>query len=358
MASNSPRVTVFMPVYNRAQRLPAAIESVLAQTFGDFELLIVDDGSDDASLEVIRSYDDPRIRLVEQKRNQGIPRTRNRGIDEARGDYLAHADSDDYVYPTRLAKQFAFLEQHAEVAAAGCWMSRMDEGGKLRRGPLVRPTDSREIRGRILFATCFKNPTMMARTDVLRQFRFREELSICSDIDLWGRISSRYPLANLPEVLMCYRAGGVSHADATTQRRMRERIARGFLEEFPFDFTESDVAAHVQLRNLSGFAPDEEFCVWADRWLLRLVDANARSGLYPEPEFTRAAAERWLLLSFRSRRIRDYKNGRRVGSSLRVVAGGWPGYLERKMGWLSGTVRRPSWPGDFKVHRQRLFKES
>jgi hypothetical protein len=337
----APRVTVFMPVYDRAKQLPLTIDSVLAQTFEDFEFLIVDDGSRDDSVEVVRAYDDPRIRLVVQESNQGIPRTRNHGIDLARGEYLAHADSDDYVYPNRLERQVGFLDRNEEIAAVGSWMSRMDASGRVKRGPLVRPTHPREIRGRILFATCFKNPTMMARTHVMREFRFREQFAICSDIDLWGRVSAHHPLANLPEVLMRYRSGGTSHADDAPQRRMRELIAHDRLEELPLDFDERDVANHVTLRNLAGFEPDAEFLAWADDWLARLLAANARCGQYPEPEFSRAAAERWLLLRTRAPRLWSRGDARRLATSLSRVAGGWPGYFERVTGWLEGSVLRP-----------------
>ena len=341
MSDAAPRVTVFMPVYNRAKQLPLTIESVLAQTFTDFEFLIIDDGSQDESASVVRSYDDPRIRLVVQERNEGIPRTRNHGIELARGEFLAHADSDDYVYPKRLERQVAFLDQKPEIAAVGSWMSRMDASGRLKRGPLVRPTGPREIRGRILFATCFKNPTMTARTSVMREFGFREQFAICSDIDLWGRVSARYALANLPEVLMRYRSGGTSHADDAPQRRMRELIASDRLSELPLEFDESDLAGHVTLRNLKGFEPDAAFLAWADDWFERLRAANEAHAQYPEPEFSRAMAERWLLLRARAPRLASGNDWQRLGSSLLRVAGGWPSYLERATGWLGATLRVP-----------------
>ena len=128
--SESPKVTAVIPVYNREKYLRGAIESILAQTFTDFELLVIDDGSTDGSREAIRSYHDPRIRLMCNETNQGIPKTRNRGIQFARGEYLAFLDSDDWAYPERLAKQVAFLDSHPDYAAVGAWI---DVDG--RRGP-------------------------------------------------------------------------------------------------------------------------------------------------------------------------------------------------------------------------------
>lgn len=296
--AHRPRVTVFMPVYDRAHVLAPAIQSLLAQRFRDFELLVVDDGSKDGSPDVVRAFAarDPRIRLVIQDRNRGIPHTRNRGIALARGEYLANADSDDTSLPERLERQVAFLDAHPGIAAVGSWMIRTDESGTRYRGPLLRPTRPRDIRARILFTSCFKNPTMMARTQVLREFGFRERFVISSDIDLWSRVSEKHALANLPAFLVRYRAGGTSHQPSAPRTRMRAWIARDLLSQLGVDFDESDLARHVRLRNLGEGTPEPDLLAWADDWLARLHAANARTRAYPEPELGQASAERWLLL--------------------------------------------------------------
>ena len=97
--SHSPKVTVFIPVYNRAKYIGSAIESILGQTFSDFEILLIDDGSTDRSVEIMESYTDPRIRVLQNDTNLGIPRTRNKGLQGARGEYIAMLDSDDRAYP-------------------------------------------------------------------------------------------------------------------------------------------------------------------------------------------------------------------------------------------------------------------
>ena len=125
-----PKVTVVIPVYNREKYVCEAIESVLDQTFADFELLVIDDGSTDRSREAVQSYHDPRIRLMSNEKNEGIPKTRNKGIGLARGEYLAFLDSDDRAYPERLAKQVAFLDRHPDYAAVGAWIDWMDEEGR------------------------------------------------------------------------------------------------------------------------------------------------------------------------------------------------------------------------------------
>lgn len=313
-SAGTPRITVFMAVYNREKLLRRAMESILSQSLGDFEFLLIDDGSVDRSVEIIRSYTDPRIRLVVHSENHGIPRTRNHGLQLARGEYLAILDSDDYAHPQRLDKQLAFLDAHPDVAAVGSWAKRVNHEDRTV-GLVMRPLESREIRARLLFVGCFKNPTMMARTQVMREFGYREEFVYCQDIDLWARMSRKYPLVNLPEFLICYRTGGMSRESDEVARAMKTMIARDQLHDLCVDFDQRDLDWHYGLRNMGSLGLSPEFVDWAEDWLERLLGANARSRCYPEPEFTQAAAEQWFLLGFAALAAgrdprRFYKNAR------------------------------------------------
>jgi len=160
----------------------------------------------------------------------------------------------------------------------------------------ARPIEPRRIRGQILFTSCFKNPTMMARTDRMRAFGYREEFVYCQDIDLWSRMSREVALANLPEFLIRYRLGGDSHRDPKLARDLKSRIARAQLGDLGIDPSPEELLGHHLLRNLSGQRPDAAFIAWARDWLERLVARNAASGRHPEPEFREAAAERWFRL--------------------------------------------------------------
>jgi glycosyltransferase involved in cell wall biosynthesis len=284
-----------MPVFNREGLVAPSIESVQAQTFRDFELLVIDDGSSDRSVEVVRGFKDERIRVVVHEKNQGTPRTRNHGLDLARGKYLAILDSDDIALPERLQRQVAFLEAHPQIAAVGSWAVGTNRRGHARRA-LVRVTEPRAIRARIPFVSCFKNPTMTARTDVLRAFRYREEFAVCQDIDMWARVSTQHALANLPAFLVRYRSGGGSHTDSERTRRMRIRVIRDCVEALGVTYDESDLDAHERLRNTRDLRPDRALVLRLRDGLERLVAANRTARCYPEPEFSEAAAERWLLL--------------------------------------------------------------
>lgn len=281
-----------MAVFNREQLIGEAIESVLGQSFRDFELLILDDGSSDRSVDVARRYADPRIRIVRHEENRGIPHTRNHGLALARGEFLAILDSDDVAFPRRLERQVGFLDANPGIAAVGGWATRIRADGR-RTWPVVRPIRPREIRARIPFSTCFKNPTMMGRTAAMREFGYREEFVICQDIDMWSRMSAKYPLANLPEYLIRYRLGGTSHQDGALAARMKKRAVADQLRDLGIDFDAEDLDRHHRLRNPKNFRFGREDVDWCEDWLSRLIDANRINRCYPEPEFSHAAAERW-----------------------------------------------------------------
>jgi glycosyltransferase involved in cell wall biosynthesis len=336
----TPRVSVFVPVWNRAHVLGETLASVLAQSFTDFELLVVDDGSSDGSPDVAKAVDDPRVRVVVHERNRGIPATRNHGLELARGEYLAVVDSDDVSHPERLALQVAWLDAHPDVAALGSWALRTDASGRRVQAPLLRPTEPRTLRGRMLFASCFKSPTMMARTDVLRRYGYREELVLASDIDLWARVSAQHALANLPRFLVRYREGGVSHRSDAPRAAMRRIIAEDLLSQLGVEADAADLDGHVRLRNLKGFRADASFLRWCDDWLARLLDANARTGTYPEPEFRRAAAERALLAQVHAGSAgADRRGVARLARSCARLFGGAAGYAQLGLGALAGYAR-------------------
>lgn len=220
------KVTVFIAVYNGEPFLAETIESVFAQTYRDFELLVVDDCSTDRTADILRAIDDPRLRVERNERNRGRTYTRNRGLQLARGEFLAVLDADDLCEPERLAKSVAFLESNPEVAAVGSAATYVDEGGR----PLFVnrvPTDSRLIRERLFTVNCFVHSSVMLRREwALAVGGYDERLSQAEDYDLLLRLSARHPLANLPEPLVRYRihGGQVSQQKLAVQRRLANAV--------------------------------------------------------------------------------------------------------------------------------------
>lgn len=296
--TESPKVTVVIPVYNREKYVGDAIGSILAQTFTDFELLVIDDGSTDGSVEVVRSYRDPRIRLECNETNWGIAKTRNRGIQLACGEYLAFLDSDDWAYPERLAKQAAFLDSHPDYAAVGAWVAWMDDKGHSLRRVKRKPVLSDEIAAQRLFQQGIENSASMARTAILRDYGHQEQYDVSSDFDLWARIAAKHKLATLPEVLVRRRlhGGRITEEKAHHVKDLRMAIYAAQLRTLGVAFTETDLERHFLLRSMrkQKFTPDLAYLEWAETWLLRLQEVNQRAHSYPEPAFSGVLGRFWL----------------------------------------------------------------
>ena len=200
-----PRVTVLLPVYNGGMYIDEAVRSILRQTFPDFELLAIDDGSTDGTLEALRAYRDPRVRIVVNDRNLGLVDTLNRGLSLSRGEYVARMDSDDVSLPGRLERQVRFLDGNPEVGVCGTW-ARIIRGH--RNGPLIcPPVDPEEIRSRLLFGSAMVHPSVMIRLSKLadHDLRYDPRHAHAEDFGMWGRCSEHFPLANIPRVLIAYR---------------------------------------------------------------------------------------------------------------------------------------------------------
>ena len=230
--SDSPRISVVMPVYNAAAVVGEAVESILNQTFGDFEFIIVDDGSADDSGRILREYArrDDRIKLYTQE-NGGLIPSLNRCCRIAQGRYIARMDADDISLPTRFEKQFRFLEAHAEIGVLGTWIQDIDEHGTPRTAWPV-PTDPAVIRWFLMFGNCIAHASVMMRREVLeRAGYYRADALHVEDYDLWIRVSEFTGVANFPEVLLYYRLSGesVSGRNRLLQDQHTLEVRRRFL---------------------------------------------------------------------------------------------------------------------------------
>jgi GT2 family glycosyltransferase len=204
--AETPRVSVVMPVHNGGEYLARAIESILSQTMGDFELVIVNDGSTDATAATLQAYQsrDRRVRVHHEAR-AGLVASLNRGCRDARARYIARMDADDVAFPDRLARQAEFLDQHPRVAVIGSAVVRIDGAGReLKRS--VSPTSHADIIAALKAYTPFTHPTVTFRAEAFAAVgRYRSAYGPAEDYDLWVRLSERYELANLAEPLLYYR---------------------------------------------------------------------------------------------------------------------------------------------------------
>ncbi len=206
MNKTHPKVTVLMAVYNGEDHLSESIESILAQTFEDFEFLIVNDGSTDRSRDVVLSYRnaDPRIRLIDNPQNIGLPKSLNLGLRRAKGEYVARQDADDLSAPLRLEAQVEFLDSRPEVHAVGCWFESVDEQG-LTFG-YERPSDRSPSIPEQLSAGI--NPLAHGSVTFRRQTvvdlgGYDERFWYAQDFELWLRLFSKASTSGaiLPQLL-------------------------------------------------------------------------------------------------------------------------------------------------------------
>jgi glycosyltransferase involved in cell wall biosynthesis len=195
-------VTVLMPVYNGEKYLSEAIDSVLNQTYKDFEFLIINDGSSDGSVDIINSYNDPRIRLINNEKNLQLIATLNLGLDLAKGKYIARMDCDDIAFPERLEEQVAFMDANPEVGILGSWYNRSDNSQLV-----TRPVHHEEIKVNLLKGAAILHPTSIFRTEffVKNNLKFKPEYIHAEDYELWVRASELFKLANIPKSLLQYR---------------------------------------------------------------------------------------------------------------------------------------------------------
>ncbi len=216
-----PRLSVILPVYNAGPYLRAAIDSVLNQSFTDYEFIIIDDGSTDESSAVIGSYHDPRIRHVQQT-NQGLRTTLNTGISLSRGEYIARMDQDDVSLSDRFRRQIEFFDHHPQHVLVGTTYAYIDQHGHVT-GVFPALTEDEDIRRELLTKSPFGHGTVMFRAKMLQAGCFRYSLDAIhvEDYELWLRIASAGRLANLPEVLYFWRQSPTNTTShhAVAQRR-------------------------------------------------------------------------------------------------------------------------------------------
>ena len=187
-----------MAVYNGMPFLRTALDSILGQTFRDFELLIIDDGSTDDSRQLVMSYDDQRIRLIVNESNRGLTPSLNLALQHARGVYVARHDADDISEPHRLARQVAYLQNNPEIALLGTSYTKIDEHGN-ELGRRHMPVDSTRIQWCLLFFCPFAHTSVMFRRALVldRVGTYDESYKYAQDYDLWSRIAAVLPSANL-----------------------------------------------------------------------------------------------------------------------------------------------------------------
>lgn len=292
-----PCVSVLMPVYEGERYLEEAIESILNQTFRDFELIVIDDGSTDGTAGIVERYRraDGRIRVFEQA-NHGLAATLNRGLELAQGEYVARMDADDISLPERLAVQVAFMNANRQVGICGTWVETFDS---IDLKVLRLPTDDATIRSWLLFESVLPHPSIVMRREVLLKagLSYDETCLHAEDYDLWVRASRRTALANVSEVLLRYRL----HPQQVVRKYEAEkfdsakRIRQSQLKYLGLSPAEGELELHQALSTWQ-FDAKPDFIDAAHGWLVKLKNANEVAGIYQPAVFSRVLGQRWTAI--------------------------------------------------------------
>ena len=296
----NPLVSVVMPAYNAEQYAAPAIESILSQTFADFELIIIDDGSTDNTAAVIEGFSerDSRIRTFHQP-NSGAAATMNRGCALATGKYIARMDADDLSHPQRLKRQVEFLESRPDIDICGTWM-RTFEG---KKETVMRfPTDPDLAKSMLLFQLSIVGCSIMFTKEMRLKtgVRNRSGFGATDDYLFVVECSRTSRIASVTEPLYFYRIhpGQVTIREKDREARFSREIRLMQLEQLGLHPDADELDLHDAISCWQPIA-DRSLVARAESWLMKLKRANERAGIYPEPAFSELLGNYWFAFCLR-----------------------------------------------------------
>ena len=303
---NSVALSVVMPVYNGQKYLEEAINSVLNQTFKDYELLIIDDGSTDSSVEIIKSIEDSRIRLLRNEKNQGIAYSRNIGLKEGKGEFLAWMDCDDLIEPNRLEIQINYLKDNPELGICGTAQNRFGEG----KPRVTREFSEAElIKAALLFRPAVRPPTAMYRMKLIREanLTYDSRLAVAEDYDFFFEASFVFPIKNLDKVLYHYRASESSIMKVYSDRQQsmfnfHKIIYSKAFKKLDIKDSKKNFDLHYNCTStqlISSFKKLSDIY----NWLLFLKEKNIQIKLYDEVSLNKVLASRFYFVCKKASQI-------------------------------------------------------
>ena len=295
-----PVLSVIMPVYNGEKYLREAIDSVLNQTFTNFEFIVINDGSTDSSVNIIKTYIDERILFINNEFNYGIPYSRNLGLQLARGQFLTWTDCDDINLPSRFEEQVKVLKNNSEIGICGTWLKRI---GCKKSSLFKAYKDPELVKAILLFRPAIPNATAMMRLSKIKEFNlvYNTNLPISEDYDFILRCSMFFPLTNIQKVYYLYRASETSIMKKFESRemesyRIREVIYTQALTYLGIRPTESDLITHRLACAPKMFTHFSDL-VTCFKWLKVIKQKNAETNAYDPKAMNKALAYEFYFIS-------------------------------------------------------------
>lgn len=240
---SEPKISVIMPAYNAEKYIAEAINSILSQTFTDFEFIIINDASTDSTKEIVESFQDQRIKLLNNEQNKGVAKSLNIGIATAKGKYIARMDADDISLPQRFQTQINFMEQNTDIDICGSWAETFGCNQNTIKHPLLHS----EIRDKSFFACSMTHPTIIFKR--ILNLQYSSDFPRAEDYDLWCRKINELKFANVPDFLIRYRTHEyqVSSMNRTNQDRDADLIRIRNLSNIGIKLSEEDNQRYLNI---------------------------------------------------------------------------------------------------------------
>ena len=288
-----PLVSVNMVAHNSEQHIGQSIKSILNQTYTNFELIIVNDGSNDKTLKEINNFNDPRIKLINLPKNVGIPIARNIALENSYGKYIAIQDSDDVSLKHRISKQIQFLEKNTDYGLVGSRAELIDSDGKSLNKFQSQSLNQADTKVMLFFKNCFTHSSVMYRRNILKKIMFNENLKMSEDYDAIIKISSRSKIRNLNEILVNYRHHKSSVTNNLLLKEKAEKIIIGIqLERLGISKTKINITAHKNFK-IRTIHKDIGLAFAQLGLLEKLLLSNKERKIFPEHEFSNRLLRYW-----------------------------------------------------------------
>ena len=292
-----PLVSVIMAAYNADKYIAEAIESILSQTYQNWELIIADDASSDKTVEIINEYTkrDSRIKLICQDKNSGPAAARNEAIKKSLGKYIAILDSDDISLPARLEEQVKFLEGHPDFGIIGSWTSVIDETGTETGFAWENTLPAEKIPSMLLFKNYFTNSATMIRKSAIPVGGYRAEFIPSEDYDLWVRIIKKWSGYNLQKILTKYRVhqDGISQKKQLMLKKAVDQIFKIQLMDLNIIPSDEEMDLHKMRSNRENPSV-EDYIDKKHTWIQKIRTENIRKSKYKEPYFSEVLSDKWF----------------------------------------------------------------
>lgn len=295
----TPKISVLLPVYNGEKYLVEAVNSILAQSATDFELMIIDDCSSDSTPDLLKAIKDPRLSVFRNERNIGLTRTLNRGFDLARGEYIARMDADDICFRERFDLQLKCMQAEEKICVCSGSFKKFGSVNS----DVVKELDDNTLKGEILFRNPFTHPFVMFRGGFIRQNKiyYDETYSSAQDYDLWLRLAHEFDgcrFANVPYFLGLYRDHdeSVSASQKLKQRQNASRARFLFLEKLCGAVSHAEQAIHDSFYENEFIIKTPEQFLEKRAWLYKIIECNRELKTYPQKEFEAAVYKKYYKL--------------------------------------------------------------